>query len=259
MSIIFQLFSAEDLKKLDVEDLHHLREEVLRALGRSKPFIQNSDGGKRDELNSTLLSLRRINTILNNINLQDSETDIQNCPPNQVNDRLAELKKRVTEIQESLDDLTGRLYLNLTEKTAFDAGDTIKDEKRSKGMLRKRFNEVAHQLDASSQDFNYQNLINGPVYPKETREELILRWAISCELNHIVFYERLDKVKETADKFLGDMLVNKEQERNPSKQFQEPEITKIRTLKPSDSIYSPYNPRHPLYRQYNVKAPESGK
>jgi hypothetical protein len=195
MSIIFQLFAAEDLQKLEKDELIKLRDEILAAL-------ETELGFKREE---------------------------------------------------------GKLHLNLKEKVG-------PDEETPPGLnpqppwvqeaLSKRFYEVSHQLktpprDPLQQSFNFQALINERKNAgTQEKEELILNWAISCELNHIEFYYALIVAKKGVDNFYTKYpaakrkLLTEEQRRAP-----EPTLDKVRTKDP-DSLYSPFNPRHPLYRQY---------
>jgi hypothetical protein len=113
--------------------------------------------------------------------------------------------------------------------------------------LRKRFHEVYLQLKATSSSpspaFDYDKLINSSLSPAEKK---ILRWAISCELNHIEFYDRLLTAKKAAyPAFKAIMRTeNKAVGRKAIEEFEESHI------KPPDSRYSPFNPRSPLYRQY---------
>jgi hypothetical protein len=194
MSIIFQLFAAEDLQKLDEGELRLLRDEIGQTL---------ADAG---------------------------------------------LSK------------AGKLHLNLSPKVKPDHESppdwTHSLPKWVQEALLKRFHEVSHQLktpplDLSQQSFDFANLIRQRNDPStQTKEALILEWAISCELNHIEFYYALLKAKEGVENFFAkypaakDKLLTEEQ-----RQAKDPKAEKVRTKDP-DSAYSPFNPRHPLYRQY---------
>jgi hypothetical protein len=195
MSIIFQLFSAEDLQKLDRDELIKLRDEILAALKEAR--VLNVDEGK--------------------------------------------------------------LHLNLKEKVKPDAETPPGLDPQPKWVqeaLLKRFHEVSHQLktpphDLSQQDFNFEALINKRNNTEtQEQEKLILNWAISCELNHIEFYYTLLIAKKGVDNFYTKYpaakrkLLTEEQRR-----AQYPALEKVRAKDP-DSAYSPFNPRHPLYRQY---------
>jgi hypothetical protein len=195
MSIIFQLFSAEDLQKLNVTELTQLRDEILKAL----------------------------------------EAD------------------RVLKVAE------GKLHLNLKEKVKPDAETPPGLDPQPKWVqeaLLKRFHEVSHQLktpphDLSQQDFNFEALINKRNDTEtQEQEKLILNWAISCELNHIEFYYALLIARKGIDNFYTKYpdakrkLLTEEQRRE-----KDPRLEKVRAKDP-DSAYSPFNPRHPLYKQY---------
>jgi hypothetical protein len=202
MSIIFQLFSAEDLQKLDKDELEALRNEIGEVLAN------------------------------------------------------AGLSKE------------GKLHLNLGPKLEPDGespSDLHPQPKWVQEALLKRFYEVSHQLktpplDLSQQSFDFYNLIRQRNNANtQTKEELILNWAISCELNHIEFYYALLKAREGVNKFYEKnpdakkKLLTKEQLLARYVPLQE-----VRTKEP-DSAYSPFNPRHPLYRQYyEISRSDSG-
>jgi hypothetical protein len=194
MSIIFQLFSAEDLQKLDVDELTALRNEIGEVL---------TNAGLAKE---------------------------------------------------------GKVHLNLTPKVAPDAespNDLRPQPKWVQEALLKRYYEVSHQLktpplDLSQQSFDFAGLIRQRNDSKnQAKEELILNWAISCELNHIEFYFTLLKAKEGVENFFAKYprakakLLTEEQ-----RQAINVAAEKVR-LKEPDSVYSPFNPRHPGYRQYS--------
>jgi hypothetical protein len=193
MSIIFQLFSAEDLRKLNKDDLEHLRNEILEAL-------QDAGVLKAD----------------------------------------------------------GKLHLNLREKVKPDAETPPGLNPQSSWVeeaLLKRFYEVSHQLktpprDSSQQPFNFQDLINNR---NNTVEEVtILNWAISCELNHLEFYYALLAARKGVDNFYERYPDAKAKLLTDEQRQETKDITleKVRAKDP-DSAYSPFNPRHPLYRQYD--------
>jgi hypothetical protein len=195
MSIIFQLFSAEDLQKLTDQELDKLRDAIIDAL---------KEGGLFKD---------------------------------------------------------GKLHLNLEPKvkpdgtSPFDPNST--PEWVQKALL-KRFNEVAHQLQTPQLSqpqnlFDFEELIKKR-NSTETQEvqKKILNWAISCELNHIEFYYALLKAREGVNKFYEEnpdakaKLLTKVQQQQTK--YETPQ--EVRTKEP-DSAYSPFNPRHPLYRQYD--------
>jgi hypothetical protein len=195
MSIIFQLFSAEDLQKLDIEELKGLRDEIKKALEEAGMVIDD------------------------------------------------------------------KLHLNLKEKVKPDENSPFDQNSPPEWVreaLLKRFNEVSHQLKTppispSQQAFNFDALIaQRKSQETQDKEELILNWAISCELNHIEFYFPLLKAREAAYKYFEDNPRIKEKlqikEKPQAKVVVVPK--EVRTKEP-DSAYSPFNPRHPLYRQYD--------
>jgi hypothetical protein len=207
MSIIFQLFSAEDLQKLTKDELKKLRDEILAALEQDLAFDKN----------------------------------------------------------------IGKIHLNLKQKVAPDAetppGLKNPQPEWVQEALLKRFHEVSHQLktpprDPSQPGFNFEALINkrNDIETQE-QEKLILDWAISCELNHIEFYYTLLVAKKGVDNFYAKYLQAKaklltaEQQQvvaklgTPEQRQAAITLEKVRTKDP-DSLYSPFNPRHPLYRQY---------
>jgi hypothetical protein len=205
MSIIFQLFSAEDLKKFDVEELDRLRDEIVAALKEAHV-------------------------------LKEGE---------------------------------GKIHLNLREKVQPDE-DTPPalnpQPEWVKEALLERFYEVSHQLKTPQNPqqlaFDFQQLIDERNNEDtQEQEEKILRWAISCELNHLEFYYALLVAKKGVDNFYTKYpqskakLLAEEQRQTIAKLLTQEQqraaitLEKVRT-KDSDSLYSPFNPRHPLYRQY---------
>ena len=208
MSIIFQLFSAEDLRKLNKDELKHLRDEILEAL-------KNADVLKADgKLHLNLKEKVGPN--------QESPRDLQSQPPWVVE------------------------------------------------ALLKRFYEVSHQLktpphDPSQQSFNFDTLITER--NDTAAEELILKWAISCELNHIEFYYALIVARQGVENFYKkypdikikllteekqreiETLRSKLQRTEEQQQAINNMLEEFRAKEP-DSGYSPFNPRHPLYGHY---------
>jgi hypothetical protein len=196
MSIIFQLFSAEDLQKLEELELLELSRAIRAAL----------------------------NDPINRLPIED-----------------------------------GKLHLNLRQKVEPNAESPAGLNPQPKWVqeaLLKRFHEVSHQLktpplDLSQQPFDFEKLFEERNDPKtQSTEKLILNWAITCELNHLEFYVALLVAKQAADEFFEDKahvsikrkLLTPEQQKNE-------ETEKVR-FKDPDSVYSPFNPRHPGYKQY---------
>jgi hypothetical protein len=207
MSIIFQLFSAEDLKKFDVDELDRLRDEIVTAL-KEAGVLKEGEG--------------RVC-----LNLREKVKPDENTPP----------------------------ALNPQP-------DWVKE------ALLKRFYEVSHQLKTPPQNpqqlaFDFQQLIDERNNANtQVQEKKILDWAISCELNHIEFYYTLLIARKGVDKFYvkypgaKEKLLAAEQRQAIAKLLTEDQqkaaitLEKVRTKNP-DSLYSPFNPRHPLYRQYD--------
>jgi hypothetical protein len=244
MSIIFQLFSAEDLRKLEYDELQSLRQTVLKAL--------QNDSSKTSKLRTQGSGLAKPPETAQE--LKDKIQEVLATPPkatrptNPHEAAQNELKALKNALLEVLNIPAEKLYLNLTEKTKFDdeSPPNVQTEKWVSEVLIKRFHEVYLQLKATSDllppTFEYDKLINP--YLNDV-EELILRWAISCELNHIEFYDRLLTAKKAAyEAFVGMIRKGSVGGRDPIEKFAEAHI------KPPDSRYSPFNPRSPLYRQY---------
>jgi hypothetical protein len=174
MSVIFQLFCAEDLQKLEYQELQTLRQRIITALRSAQP-----------------------------------------------------------------------LCLNLTEKPEPDPGTPP----RVHEALNKRFDEVSHQLKSpqlnpSQQPFRFHDRIQQRnARATQDKEDLILNWAITCEVNNFEFYNSLLQVKKAADDFFEQTIKAKIAARG------EPVPDRVRPL-PPDSPYSPFNPRHPLYGLY---------
>jgi hypothetical protein len=201
MSIIFQLFSAEDLQKLSYDELIQLRDKIIEAL---RPPDQ-----------PTLTELPPLK-----LNLTPKTEIDQNSPP--------ELRPPPQWVQEA---------------------------------LLKRFNEVFQQLktspdNLSQQPFNFNDLIRqrNDLYA-QAKEKLILEWAISCELNHIEFYYSLLKARKAAYDFFEQTISARTQKAPEIPGTKEEEPPKFRKKEP-DSLYSPFNPRHPLSGLfYNLSKP----
>jgi hypothetical protein len=183
MTVIFQLFCVEDLKKLTFDELTELRAVVADALGLTK-----------------------------------SATGQAPSP----------------------------LCLGVTDKTQPDSEPPPEIIK----ALHKRFDEVAHQLKSpqpnpSGQNFNFRER-NQQRNTPSSEENMILEWAISCEVNNFEFYNPLLKAKEAAYRFFEEKVKAHMRARG------EISPEKIQPIGP-DSLYSPFNRRHPLsYLFYNL-------
>ena len=171
MSVIFQLFCAEDLQKLTYDQLQELRSTVAQALRK------HTTGQAHGEHRPSLC-----------LGIVDKTTPPPDTP---------------APIHEALN---------------------------------KRFYEVSHQLKSphlhsSRQLFDFQKLLhqrNSDLTQK--KEDMILEWAISCEVNNYEFYNTLARVRNEAYSF----FLNKTGQRP----------------KGPDTLYSPFNPLHPLYNLF---------
>ena len=171
MTVIFQLFCADDLQKLTLDDLKELRSIVRENLEESKTI--------RDENNNLVLPLATVD------NLQLPE----------------DAPAQVTE------------------------------------ALQQRFYEVSQQLKASqpiSSQFEFQKFLDRHLnQDQETKdkEQMILEWATSCEVNNFQFYERLLRARKKAYEFFSSKTGG-----------QDPQGP--------DSLYSPFYQEHPLYNLF---------
>ena len=103
--------------------------------------------------------------------------------------------------------------------------------------LKKRFDEVSQQLKSPPRDsssFDFETLkkrhFNEKDSVEDAKEAEILQWAISCEVNNYKFYAQLLHARDVA-----------------YRKFHE--LTQQRPKGP-DSLYSPFNPLHPLYNYF---------
>jgi hypothetical protein len=179
MSVIFQLFCAEDLKKLTHDQLVCLREKIKETLEDLKgpdnmPLLRRSP---------LALSLR-------------------------VSDKFEPDSNMPQQIKEQVD-------------TA----------------LNKRFDEVSHQLMSPQLNqppptFNIDDRINQRKTLSD-EDKMILEWAIACEVNNFEFYYPLLQAKEAAYAYFKEATTS-------------PTAPKGLSPRGPDSLYSPFNPRHPL-------------
>jgi hypothetical protein len=139
------------------------------------------------------------------------------------------------------------LSLKLAPKTAPDP----KIAPQINDALHKRFQDVSHQLktpqlDSPPQSFDFADLVKQH-NDEDTRkkEELLLEWAITCEVNNFEFYNALLQAKKVADAYFKEVTTSE---------------TAPDGLRPKgpDSLYSPFNPRHPLSGLlYDLSKPKS--
>jgi hypothetical protein len=175
VSIIFQLFCAEDLQRLTYQELEELRQTIISALG-------------------------------------DAPT----------------------------------LPLKLTPNTTPDPVPPAPIQE----ALNKRFQDISHQLKAPQlnppqQDFNFATLMTRlRDSTTQTKEDRILEWALSCEVNHFEFYNVLLRARTAAYDFFDRTI----KAQMAARKEPVPDA-KIRPKDP-DSPYSPFNPRHPLSKLF---------
>jgi len=181
MSVIFQLFCAEDLQKLEEKELNDLLKEVRDAL--------KDINGQAITGNPKALSLK-----------VSRKTDLSPNAPQKVNE-----------------------------------------------ALNKRFHEVSHQLKSPplkelEKSFRFGELrAERNSTDTQRKEDMILEWSISCEVNNFEFYYPLLEAKKAAYAFFAKAMIDKGE--------MTPEGQPLRPKGP-DSPYSPFNPRHPLYRLF---------
>jgi hypothetical protein len=174
MTVIFQLFCAEDLQRLSLPQLTELKELVANTLGlKTNPPCRTAEG----------------------------------CPalPLGASDKI-----------------------NLPSDAP--AGVIV--------ALKQRFDEVSQQLKsppADSSPFSFDALtrrhFNEPDSNEKDKETLVLKWAISCEVNNFEFYDLLRRARDEA-----------------YQKFEE--WTEGQRPKGPDSVYSPFNLLHPLYNTF---------
>jgi hypothetical protein len=188
MSVIFQLFCAEDLKRLTTEQLKGLSDVVGTELRKRIP---EPPGVWLYEKPPLALSL-----------MVSDRTDLPPEPPDEVNE-----------------------------------------------ALKKRFREVSHQMESpqlqpSQSGFSFRDLRDARrSEDKKEQEELILQWAITCEVENYRFYLPLLYAKKVAYDYF-DAAIRENMRRDNQKL--PPRNKKILPIGP-DSPYSPFNRRHPLY------------
>ena len=188
MSVIFQLFRADDLKMLSKDKLEDLKKTVNDALKDAQQELQSYAGSPKDPSQQKSPYVDTPSESLR-LNISNKPDPSPHTPP---------------QLRSTLD-----------------------------RALDKRFHEVSQQLKStqarSASDFNARlNRVhlNKPDSEEQAKEEMILEWAMSCEVNNFEFYYPLWYArKEAREFFLRET-------------GQEP--------KDPDSPYSPFNPDHPF-------------
>lgn len=199
MSVIFQLFRADDLKMLSRNQLDELKEKINDALKEAQQAFQSYAGSPEDPSQKKSPSEESLPEPLR-LNISHKPDPSQNTPP---------------QIRGALD-----------------------------RALDKRFHKVSQQLKStqlrSVSNFNARFSrvhLNQPDSEEQAKEEMILGWAMSCEVNNFEFYYPLWYAKKKAYDFFYE------------KTGQEP--------KGPDSPYSPFNPDHPFSNFfYGLPEPE---
>jgi hypothetical protein len=188
MSVIFQLFRADDLKMLSKDKLEDLKKTVNDALKDAQQELQSYAGSPKD--------------------------------PSQQKSPYGDTPSEP-------------LRLNISNKPDPSPNTPREIRPALDRALDRRFHEVSQQLKSTqpqlASDFNARlNRVhlNKPDSEEQAKEEMILEWAMSCEVNNFEFYYPLWHAKQVADEFFRQET------------GQEP--------KGPDSPYSPFNPDHPF-------------
>lgn len=179
MTVIFQLFCAEDLEKLGADGRQKLQEIISGVL--DSPKSQGSVAPMREPI--------RLETS-NNVTF---------APSANVHGR--NIRSAGLSVPSQIKDLIKQRFIDVSQRLHI---------------------PLPYDLPAQSDPDNYC-----PQQPAPNSPEEVLRWAISCEVNHVNFYYPLLLIKERAYKMFVDEL--RQRPRGP------------------DSPYSPFNPLHPLY------------
>jgi hypothetical protein len=147
-----------------------------------------------------------------------------------------------------------RLILEATNDTRLEHPNEIPDQIPTE--IQKRFDAVSEQLQSSlptapadAQQFELQeSLLDQLITARrklaplsQDEENIILQWAISCEVNHYNFYHPLLKIKEEAYALFKDKTGH--------------------PPKGPDSYYALFNPLNPLYELFTelkLKKPPEG-
>jgi hypothetical protein len=165
-------------------------------------------------------------------------------------DQLKELSDIVgTELRKHTQTPPRPAPLVLSLKVSDNTDPPVGTPEKAKAALNKRFHEVSHQLESpqlqpSQPIYTFDQLKAARKSPANIeKEEMLLQWAITCEVENFAFYLPLLRAKEVAHAFFEQKI-----KENIAAKY-EPVPDKVRIL-PPDSPYSPLNPRHPLYRLY---------
>ncbi len=212
MSIIFQLFCAEDLKQLTVEQINELRRIVGEAVKASgDPSLEAS------LLTSKIIQNKHMPRLL--VQSRGASSASPPSPTVSPQDSMPISPQRVLEIPP-------------------DALD----------ILKKRVREVFQQLTSelpsgpsrslAASNLTSAELLDHLLSPTDlakltTSGRQILAWALTCELANFKTYEALQSLKQRLEKtFMDFMEANGKGKQRP---------------KGPDSLYSPFYPLSPLY------------
>jgi hypothetical protein len=187
MSIIFQLFNAENLKNLSNEQLDQLLDSIIHKV----------DDSTNNVLRASMASAKQIENELR-----------KNPPPDYAAEVIDMLRKRAHEVFQQL----------ISQPSSNQPGP---------------FNRAASMFDQllSAEDFERLNL---DTQLSGARRKILL-WAITCELDNLNSYRTLQRIQEEARTEIHDPKQTVDQVEGQQR-FKDP-----------DSVYSPFNPRSPVY------------
>jgi hypothetical protein len=258
MTVIFQLFSADDLKMLSTDRLEELRDAITATL------IEAQDLEQIDKVTTVMMKAQDFEQTDKKVHYKITDESLNQLRseyvPEDVIGVLEGIKNKNFMREEAfLNMLVEKLVEKIGEERTSQYKPLImqhankqflrplqlgvKDKtflppyapQKIKKALDERFREVSQQLNSalSSEDFDFETRFNNTFSIQQDSEEikqkrLISEWAISCEVNNFEFYYPLLYIKEKAYNKFYD-LTNGKRPKGP------------------DSIYSPLNPHHPLY------------
>jgi hypothetical protein len=177
MSVIFQLFRADDLKMLSTDQLNELKKKINVALEDAQQELQSHTGSSEDASQQKLPS--------------------EETPP-------GTLRLKISPKEKTPEPLRLKISSNPDPST------TIPPQIRAalNRAIDKRFHEVSQQLK-SAQPRSASNFkarlnrihLNQPDPEEQEKEKTILEWALSCEVNNFEFYYPLWHAKNVAYDF----------------------------------------------------------
>jgi hypothetical protein len=213
MSVIFQLFCAEDLKQLTELQINELKSAIVETVENLQdPFLDAS------LVTSGLIQNRHMQRLL----------------PQQRRTRSYSRKGATA---------SSSTTVNISQEQAIEIPPDALD------TLKKRVHDVFHQLTSELPSGPSSSLGASKLTPAELLDQLlgpadlakltatgkeILAWALTCELANLKAYKALQSVKAEAEK-----------------KFME--FTKGQRPKGPDSLYSPFYPLSPLYNPEGLR------